>query len=263
MTVDLVDHRQKIIRPLALTPMDFVHAHRPDLCQFPVRQAPLHKPFHRTINTFPTRAKGPRGLAPRQPPGPPRKKTHHGRRHRPLALAPGHMFHHHPMLRALDPPGAIDEPRHQAPQRHKQPRAGRQLVITGRRFETPRALGGNPRVRQNDDLQVAGPARWLVHPDILKNKAGKMLQAVQNGFNFQLHRWSLVRWFAFLFNSQTKRSRRDQRCLFYQPHPTRRLDLKRATGRAFEPLARARWRSNVSAHLTGTPLLPTNHATDP
>jgi hypothetical protein len=90
-----------------------------------------------------------------------------------------------------------------------------------------------------------------------------MLQAVQNGFNFQLHRWSLVRWFAFLFNSQTKRSRRDQRCLFYQPHPTRRLDLKRATGRAFEPLARARWRSNVSAHLTGTPLLPTNHATDP
>ncbi len=265
MTVNLVDHRQEIVRSFTPAPVNLVHSDGLDADQLSVRQAPFHKPFHRAINTFPTGAKGPRRLAPRQPPRPPRKKTHHGNRHRPLAIAPGHMFHHHPMLRALDPPGGVKEPYHQAPQRHKQPRARRQLVITGGRFETPRAFAANACVRQNDNLKVAGPVLLpAVHANIRINKAGKRLNLVQNGLNFQLHRWSLVGWFVFDFNHKLNRFRLISDAFSSSPKtPARRFKLKRATGRACEPPARARLRSNVSTHLTGTSLLPTNHATQP
>jgi hypothetical protein len=58
---------------------------------------------------------------------------------------------------------------------------------------------------------------------------------------------------SFLFNSQTKRSCRDQRCLFSFPVlPPRCFELKRATGRAVEPLARARLRSNNSTPISNT-----------
>ena len=114
------------------------------------------------------------------------------------------------------------------------------------------------------------PSRLPLQPDILVNKAGKMLNVVQNGLNLQLHRWFLVsvRWFAFLFNSQTRRSRTDQRCFLTPHNPPRRFELKRATGRAFEPLARARLRSNGATPVAETssafhPFLPTNRATQP
>ncbi len=66
--VDLVDHRQEIIRPLALAPMDFVHPNRLDAFELAVGQAPVDKPRHRPIDAFPTGAKGPGRFPPGQPP---------------------------------------------------------------------------------------------------------------------------------------------------------------------------------------------------
>jgi hypothetical protein len=117
--------------------------------------------------------------------------------------------------------------------------------------------GRATRVGHDGYLQ-AGLARPLIQePDVLENKAWKMLNRVQNSLNFQLHRWSRFRWFSFIFNSQTKRSRRDQRCLFpYSINPPRRCELKRATGRAVELLARARLRSNNSTFISNTSQVP-------
>ncbi len=121
MAVNLVNHRQEIIRPLALAPMNLIHADGLDAFELAVRQAPLHKPLHRAIDAFPTGAKGPRRLPPGQPPRPAGKKTHHGEGDRPLAIAPRHVLDHHAVLRAVDPPGGVEKPRHDAPQRHKEP----------------------------------------------------------------------------------------------------------------------------------------------
>jgi Zn-dependent protease with chaperone function len=54
MTVDLIDHGEKLVRTLSLSPMDFVNPYRPHLLQLPLRQAPLHKPFPRAVHRFPT-----------------------------------------------------------------------------------------------------------------------------------------------------------------------------------------------------------------
>ena len=73
---------------MAPAPIDFVDPDGPDPFQYTVRQAPLHKPLDRAIDAFPTGAKGPRRLAPGQPPRPTGEKTHHGDGDRPLAIAP-------------------------------------------------------------------------------------------------------------------------------------------------------------------------------
>src|ERR1700674_3787172 len=70
MTVDLIDHGEKLVRPLPLSPMDFVNAYRPHLLQLPLRQTPLHKPFHRAVHRFPTGLKHLGRLSPAQPPRP-------------------------------------------------------------------------------------------------------------------------------------------------------------------------------------------------
>ena len=62
MPVDLVDDGQKIVRPQAMAPMNLVHSDRLDPAQFAVRQAPLHKPLHRTIDRLPTGLEGARGF---------------------------------------------------------------------------------------------------------------------------------------------------------------------------------------------------------
>ena len=120
-----------------------------------------------------------------------------------------------------------------------------------------RTQGRATRVGHECYLQ-AGLARPLIQePNILENKAGKMLKGVQNSLNFQLHRGSGFRGFSLVFDSQTKRSRRDQRCLFpFSITPPRRFELKRATGRAVEPLARARLRSNNSTPSSNTSPAP-------
>jgi hypothetical protein len=78
-----------------------------------------------------------------------------------------------------------------------------------------------------------------------------MLNGVQNRLNLQLHRWSLVGWLVFNFNHKLNRSKWISDAFFLSPSTTpRRFELKRATGRAVEPLARARLRSNNSTRLT-------------
>jgi hypothetical protein len=97
----------------------------------------------------------------------------------------------------------------------------------------------------------------------VENKAGKMLNGIQNGLNLQLHRWSWVRWFAFLVIHKLNDVPRISDGFLPQNQLRRRCRLKRATGQACEPTARARLRSSVENQLTGIARLPTNSATDP
>jgi hypothetical protein len=279
MTVNLVDHRQETIGALAPAPMNLVHADRMDVFQLPVGQAPSHKPFHRAIDTFPTGAKNLCGLAPRQSPRPAGKEANHGDRHRPFAGTPGNMLDPHPMFRAVDPPRGVNEMRHQTPQRHKEPSTLRQVVVTRCRLATMGTPGRATRVRHEGYLQAGLAMQLIQEPNIMENKARKMLNGVQNSLNFQLHRWSRFRWFSFIFNSQTKRSRRDRRCLFSRPQPARRFQVKTSNRAAAEPPARARLRSSRAPcrslrqqHPTKLKIcpypdlsqnLPANCATDP
>jgi uncharacterized protein involved in tellurium resistance len=73
-------------------------------------------------------------------------------------------------------------------------------------------------VSQDYNLNVVGLAIPLTfQPDVLINKSGGMLNGVQNRLNLQWHRGSLVGWFAFIFNSQTKPIQIDPRCVFTLP----------------------------------------------
>ena len=65
--VDLVDHRQEVVRLQAAPPVNFVYANGFDPTQLTVRQAPLHKPFHRPIYRFPTGLERSRRFPPSQP----------------------------------------------------------------------------------------------------------------------------------------------------------------------------------------------------
>jgi hypothetical protein len=67
MRVDLVNDGQKVVCPQAASPMNLVHPDGFDPAQFPVRQAPLHKPFHRPIHRFPTGLERSRRFPPAQP----------------------------------------------------------------------------------------------------------------------------------------------------------------------------------------------------
>src|SRR5208283_4379263 len=127
-------------------------------------------------------------------PRPAGKKTHHGDGHRSFALAPRNVFDHHPMLRATDPPGGVAKERHDAPQRHKEPRALRQLVITRCRLEAAGTFGGNGRVRLDGDFQATGLAITIaLEADVAEDESGKTLNRVQNGLTLQLNSWSPVR----------------------------------------------------------------------
>jgi hypothetical protein len=107
-------------------------------------------------------------------------------------------------------------------------------------------------VGHNGYLQAGLAIPLIQEPDVMKNKAWKMLNGVQNSLNFQLHRWSRFRWFSFIFNSQTKRSRRGQRCLFSRPQPARRFRVKTSNRAAAEPPARARLRSNKPTPISNS-----------
>ena len=158
MTVDLVNDRQEVISPLAFAPMNLVHPNGLDAFELAVRQAPLHKPLHRAIDAFPTGVEGPRRLPPRQPPRPAGQKAHHGDGDRSFAIAPGNMLDDHPMLRAVNPPGGIEKPRHNPPQRQKEKPALRQPVITRSGLETAGTLGRDGRVRLDGDFDATGLA---------------------------------------------------------------------------------------------------------
>ena len=189
MPVDLVDDRQKVFRAQALAPVDLVHADGPHIGQFPVGQAPLHKPVHRPINGFPTRLERARCFPPREAPGPLGQKSHHGRRDRPLPLAPGNVFDSDAVLRTLHPPGRVEEKRSDLPQRHEEPRSDREPVVPGSRLAALSAFARARRVRLevNVDAERTGLVRQL---DSFVDETGEMLNPVRKGFTIQLNSWS-------------------------------------------------------------------------
>ena len=65
--------------------------------------------------------------------------------------------------------------------------------------------------RDVDALGLAAVGAQL-HP--LVNKAHKMLNAVQDGLDFELDSWSFVGWFAFVTHGQTTGKTGDQLSLF-------------------------------------------------
>src|SRR5271169_6473735 len=183
MTVDLIDHGEKLVRPLALSPMDFVNPYRPHLLQLTLRQSPLDKPFHRAIHRFPTGLKYLGRLPPAQPPCPARQEPHHGSRDWTLAFTPRYLFHHHPMLCAFHPPGRVAELGGNSPQRHKQPAPLRQSVVAGRRLLTLRAPPAHASMRLQADFDRARLSLATLQSNLLVNKPGKVLYSVQNRLN--------------------------------------------------------------------------------
>ncbi len=107
--VDLVDHRQEIIRPLALAPMISSTPIDSMPLELAAGQAPLDKPRHRAINAFPTGAKNP-GPSPAKTAAAPSGKGSTSWRGSPAACPhPGHLLDHHAVFRAVDPPGRHSE----------------------------------------------------------------------------------------------------------------------------------------------------------
>ena len=119
------------------------------------------------------------------------EETHHGDGDRTLAVAPRNVLHHHSMFRAVDPPGRVEKPRHDAPQRHKEPGALLQPVVARSGLEAAGTFGGDGWVRLDGDFDATGLAiPMAVEADVVENEPGKMLNRVQNGLNVQLNSWS-------------------------------------------------------------------------
>jgi hypothetical protein len=70
--VDLIDDGQEVVSSQPAPPMDLIDSDGFDPLQLAMRQAPLDKPFHRSIHRFPTGLEGPRRFPPTQPPRPAR-----------------------------------------------------------------------------------------------------------------------------------------------------------------------------------------------
>ena len=142
MSVNLVNHGQEIIRPLALpqwissTPI----AGTPAVAGAPGPSAQTIPPSDRRLPNWCGRPAPSPARSAAVPSG---KENTSWPGHRSLAIAPRHVLHHHPMLRAFDPPGGVAKPGHNSPQRHKPPTPFRQAVIARRR---PLALGALPRI---------------------------------------------------------------------------------------------------------------------
>jgi hypothetical protein len=95
------------------------------------------------------------------------------------------------MFRAVDPPGRVEKPRHDAPQRHKEPGALLQPVVARSGLEAAGTFGGDGWVRLDGDFDATGLAiPMAVEADVVENEPGKMLNRVQNGLNVQLNSWS-------------------------------------------------------------------------
>ena len=171
MTIDLVNDRQEIVGPLALAPVNLVHAEGANVFQVAMRQAPLNKPRHRAIDAFPTSSKDPCGLSPRQPPSPTGQKTHHGQSDRPLAIAPGNMLDHHTVHWTVHSPWRVEEIGLDAPQRHEQPAALGQSVIARGRFATGRATAAAAAVRLKAHVDPQASPRRISKADLSVDKA--------------------------------------------------------------------------------------------
>jgi hypothetical protein len=121
------------------------------------------------------------------------------------------MLDDHPMLRAVNPPGGIEKPRHNPPQGWKEQPALGQPVITRSGLETAGTLGWDGRVRLDGDFDTTGLAiAMAVEADVAENESGKTLNHVQNGLNLQLNSWSPVRGLALFRNLHLTRTSGDQ-----------------------------------------------------
>jgi hypothetical protein len=139
------------------------------------------------------------------------EETHHGDGDRTLAVAPRNVLHHHSMFRAVDPPGRVEKPRHDAPQRHKEPGALLQPVVARSGLEAAGTFGGDGWVRLDGDFDATGLAiPMAVEADVVENEPGKMLNRVQNGLNVQLNSWSPGRGLALFCNLHLTRTSWDQ-----------------------------------------------------
>ena len=125
-----------------------------------------------------------------QMPRPTGQKSHHRGGDRPLPLTPGNMLDNDPMHRTFHPSGRIQKVGLDAPQRHEEPPALRQPIVTRRGPATGRTFAPNALVGGQGDLNAPGLFLMATEPDLLVNKTRKTLNPVQDRLNFQLHRWS-------------------------------------------------------------------------
>src|SRR5215472_5455420 len=198
--VDLVEDGQEVVGTQAVAPVDLVHTQRLHPLQFAVRQAPLHKPFHRPINRLPTGLKDLGRLSPTQPSPPAGQKAHHHRGQRTLPLVPRQVLDHHPMLGTFHPTRRVEKPRRDPPQRHMPPPPLLQPVIPGRGPLALRASSPNAPVSLQADFNSTLGPFLLAESNVLIDKSRRVLNAVQNRLKLELNGWSPRRRFACVDN---------------------------------------------------------------
>src|SRR5208283_4091148 len=191
MFINLVDHRQKTVRPFALAPMNLVNADGVDRFKLAMGQAPLYEPFYRVVNGLPTGLERPGRFPPGHPSRPTSQETHHGRGRPPLALTPRNMLNSHPVLRAFHSSWRVKKVDDNPPQRHKEPAPFFQLVIARTRL----LAGGTFATNSSMGLDLyLDPRRTARAPqaNAVVYEANKVLYPVQEGLNFQLSGWFFV-----------------------------------------------------------------------
>ena len=149
-----------------------------------MRQAPLHKPFHRAIHRLPAGLEHLRGLSPAQPPRPARQKSHHGACHRTLAVAPGNVLDHHAMLGTLHPPRRVAESRWEFPTAAQTasaaPASGHSPApVAG----TASSARGSRHAAPIADLNAVRLTLAATHLHLLVDEAHKPLYSIQDGLN--------------------------------------------------------------------------------
>ena len=152
--------------------------------QFAVRQAPLHKPFHRAIDRFPTGLEDPRRFPPTQPPRPARQESHHGAGHRTLAVAPGNVLDDDPVLGTLHPPRRVAETRSGFPTAAQIASAA---PASGHSPAPAADNANNARVCRacgcNVDLDGLRLALAAMHSHLAVDEAHETLHTIQDGLN--------------------------------------------------------------------------------
>lgn len=187
--VDLVDDRQEIGGPFALAPVDLVDADGCDSHQFAVCQSPFDEPFDRAMHRFPTGMKDACRLAPRHPPRPRGQESHHRPAHRTLSVAPRHVFDDHPMLTAVHSAGRVAQEHGNLPEGNETPSSFRQSIVARTRLKTFRAFPASAGVRLDVDLDLrVAFAPHELH--VSEHEPGKVLNQIQEGFNFELDGWT-------------------------------------------------------------------------
>ncbi len=180
--VDLVNESDKVLAPLAASPMKFVDAQGGHTFQGSMLQAPLHDPLHRAAHRIPTGLENARRFLPRKPPGPPGQEEPVGRGIRMFALCPRQMLDSNSTERTLHSPRGVAQHEEHLPQRDKQPLPLGQTVVARSRTPTTRAASLPARMR----FQLGFNVRVTAQANALDDESAEVLHAAQKGFNGQL-----------------------------------------------------------------------------